>query len=197
MTRNPDLGALIGSRICHDLISPLGAIGNGVELLSMSAPQSPEMTLVLQSVENANARIRFFRIAYGAPAPQQRLGRSDIVTALAAAVGGGRLSLFWQAEGDQPRDEVRIAFLLLQCLESALPHGGEIEIGRRGAGWVVTAASERLRVEPELWDALTTPETLPQLAAAQVQFALLPIALEQAGRSLEIDRAADRVTARF
>ena len=61
-----ELNDLIGSRICHDLISPLGAIGNGVELLTMSGmTEVPEMTLISESVENANARIRFFRIAFG------------------------------------------------------------------------------------------------------------------------------------
>jgi len=52
-----DLTALIGSRICHDLISPLGAIGNGVELLQLSGMgDSPEMALISESVTNANLR---------------------------------------------------------------------------------------------------------------------------------------------
>ena len=66
-TLREDLTALVGSRICHDLISPLGAIGNGLELLQLSGlPQGPEWALIAESVENASARIRFFRIAYGA-----------------------------------------------------------------------------------------------------------------------------------
>ena len=52
-----DLNSLIGSRICHDLISPLGAIGNGLELLSMSGfDGAPEIALIAESVENANSR---------------------------------------------------------------------------------------------------------------------------------------------
>jgi histidine phosphotransferase ChpT len=74
-----DLTSLIGSRICHDLISPLGAIGNGVELLAMSgtAP-GPEMDLISQSVENANARIRFFRVAFGAARGGQPRGPRSV-----------------------------------------------------------------------------------------------------------------------
>ena len=61
-----DLSALIGSRICHDLINPLGAIANGVELIALTvAEQTPEMLLFAESVEAANARIEFFRLAYG------------------------------------------------------------------------------------------------------------------------------------
>ena len=57
--RNLNLSALIGSRICHDLISPIGAINNGLELLGMTTRQAgPEMALISESVENAAARIR-------------------------------------------------------------------------------------------------------------------------------------------
>ena len=70
-----EIAALIASRICHDLISPIGAIGNGMELMALSSGQeqsSPELDLISQSVENANARIRFFRIAYGSPTDRLR-----------------------------------------------------------------------------------------------------------------------------
>ena len=63
---NVNLAALIGSRICHDLISPIGAINNGLELLDMNGGvQGAEMELISGSVGNAGARIRFFRIAFG------------------------------------------------------------------------------------------------------------------------------------
>lgn len=66
----PNINALIGSRICHDLINPLGAIGNGIELLSLSGmAASPEMTLVQDSVNNATARVKFLRLAFGDATP--------------------------------------------------------------------------------------------------------------------------------
>ncbi len=72
MPHKPDLAALVGSRICHDLISPIGAIGNGVELVLLDAAVGgPEVTLIADSVSHANARIRFFRIAFGATGADQ------------------------------------------------------------------------------------------------------------------------------
>ena len=72
MQDKPDLAALIASRICHDLISPIGAIGNGVELLAMEpGGPRPEMALISESVANANARIRFFRICFGQASSDQ------------------------------------------------------------------------------------------------------------------------------
>ena len=88
------LNDLIGSRICHDLISPLGAISNGIELLTMSgAAGSPEMTLIGESIENANARIRFFRVAFGAAAPGSLLGNSEIRSIMADMYRGSRTSV--------------------------------------------------------------------------------------------------------
>lgn len=57
-----NLAALIGSRICHDLISPIGAINNGLELLGMSGNrmEGPEIDLIGQSVQNASARASAF-----------------------------------------------------------------------------------------------------------------------------------------
>ncbi len=83
-----DLATLIGSRICHDLISPIGAIGNGVELLAMTGSAgdvSPELDLISQSVENANARIRYFRISFGATSSSQIMGRQEVLSVLSAS----------------------------------------------------------------------------------------------------------------
>lgn len=198
MKARSDLTALVGSRICHDLVSPLGAIGNGVELLGLSGlGESPEMALIAESVENANARLRFFRIAYGAASPDQRIGRAEITSTLSAAARGGRLSYFWAAEGDQRRDEVRVVFLLLQCMESALPHGGDIHVAREGEAWTVTGESPRLRIDADLWDSLLNPRLRIDVTPAQVQFALLPEVMALLGRKLTLHLAPERVVVRF
>ena len=92
MTNSPsDLNDLIGSRICHDLISPLGAISNGLELLAMSQDMSgPEVSLISESVDNANARIRFFRIAFGSSSPGQMTGANEIASILRDMSSGCR-----------------------------------------------------------------------------------------------------------
>ena len=94
MTDN--IAALIGSRICHDLISPIGAIGNGVEILTMSASvgSSPELDLIADSVHHTNARIRFFRIAYGAASMDNVIGRQEVISVLPETAQGGRFTYF-------------------------------------------------------------------------------------------------------
>ena len=198
MTRRPDLTALVGSRICHDLISPLGAIGNGVELMSLSGvAQTPEMALIEESVQNANARIRFFRVAYGGAAADQSLSRAEITATLLAAARGGRISYLWDVPGDQPRVDVRIVFLLLQCFESAMPMGGDIKVSRSGETWHLVGEGDRFRIEQELWDSLTNPRTRVSITPSKVQFALLPEVLSEAGRKLSISLTGTEIRAVF
>lgn len=186
MTDRPDLAALIASRICHDLISPIGAIGNGVELLAMDAgTQRPEIALIAESVANANARIRFFRISFGAASTDQRIARAEVMSILTDLTRGGRISYAWTSAADLSRREVRLAFLLLQCLETALAYGGKVTVTREDTSWTILAEAPRLRVDPALWDALTIPESAPPIGAGQVHFALVPDELARQGRRLE------------
>lgn len=148
MSQSSDLAALIGSRICHDLISPIGAIGNGLELLTMGgAPASPEMALIAESVANANARIRFFRVAFGAGSDGQNQSGAEAAQILADMTQGGRLKVEWLA-GDMPRSSAKLAFLLVLCLETAMPYGGIVTVEADGS---IRATAQRFKDIPELW----------------------------------------------
>ena len=195
--RKGDLAALIGSRICHDLVGPLGAIGNGVELLALGGGRGEEMDLIAEAVASAHARLRFFRIAYGAADAGQVIPRAEVIQTLAAVSRGGRVSFLWAVDGDCPRDEVRAVFLALQCLETALPHGGEVQIRLIGADWVVTGESPRLQVDDGLWSLAEAGHRRPTLTPAQVQFVLLPEMLATLGRKLTLSRLDGRLVMRF
>lgn len=182
-----DLTALIGSRICHDLISPLGAIGNGVELLQLSGlGDSPEMALIAESVTNANLRIRFFRVAFGAAAEGQALSGREIQAVLAPGVDGRKIKIDWQPTGDLPRTEVKLAFLALQCFESAMPWGGALKVIRNDGRWQMSAHADRLNIDPDLWGLLSTVNPDLDVPPAQVHFALLRPELLRQGRSATI-----------
>ena len=171
------LAALIGSRICHDLINPIGAISNGLELVGMggAAPDGPEMSLIQQSCDNATARIRFFRVAFGSagdvrpfPAPQARRTLIDHYT-------GMRVVPDWRIGTDLRRDVTQLAYLCVLCLETALPQGGRIVVETCQTDLVVTAEAASLRSDGGLWEMLTTGGPVPvcDLRPADVQFALL------------------------
>lgn len=192
-----DLAAIMASRICHDLVSPLGAIANGIELLLLSGTErSPEMDLISESVESANARMRFFRLAFGA-ASAQSIGRAEITSTLQGIQKGSRLSFDWTPPGDHPRGEVKAVFLLLQCLESAMPLGGQIRVTRDGSAWELAARGPRIRIDQQAWDAIGPGRTVPPDKAALVQFALLPAVVDALGRRLEVEFGPESITVRF
>jgi histidine phosphotransferase ChpT len=198
MQDKPDLAALIASRICHDLISPIGAIGNGVELLAMDASaQRPEMALIAESVANANARIRFFRISFGAASTDQRIARSEVMSVLTDLTRGGRISYAWTSVADLPRREVRLVFLLLQCVETALAYGGKVTVAREDTGWTILAEATRLKIDAALWEVLTEPRAPSEIGANQVHFALVPEELARQGRRLVTDIGETSIRLRF
>ncbi|WP_374647220.1 histidine phosphotransferase family protein [Tabrizicola sp.] len=188
MTDRPDLAALIASRICHDLISPIGAIGNGVELLTMEpGGQRPEIALISESVANANARIRFFRISFGAASGGQRIARSEVLSVLTDLTRGGRVSYAWTSASDLSRREVRLVFLLLQCLESALPFGGKVQVDQGDSGWTILAEAARLKLDPALWQALDRPAAPDGIGANHVHFALVADEVARQNRRLAVE----------
>lgn len=193
-----ELSALIGSRICHDLISPIGAIGNGLELLQMGLPPSPELCLIAESVENANARVRFFRVAFGKAGEGQSVTLQEINTVLRDISKGARITVEYQSDIAPDRPSLRAAFLAVMCLENAMPLGGEITIHHDGSNWSLTGRGRRIQLDEAIWPLLqATPVTPLEVSAGQVQFALLPGLLTQLGRTAEVTHDDTSATVRF
>ena len=198
MTQNTvDLATLIGSRICHDLISPIGAIDNGLELLNMSGSvEGPELELIQQSVGSASARIRFFRIAFGA-AGDQMVGPSEITSILRDLYDSSRLELDWTPADPQPRSSVRLAFLGVLCLETAMPYGGRAEVSEKEGAWVLEGTADKINMDLDLWDHLAAETAQHPLQPSQVEFALLPLFAKKLGRKIVSYADEARVTISF
>ncbi|WP_324754508.1 histidine phosphotransferase family protein [Roseovarius sp. Pro17] len=185
---NRNLSALIGSRICHDLISPVGAISNGLELMGLAGvPDGPEMALVADSAAHANARLRFFRVAFGLSSDGQSMSEREIRSVL-GDVYTAKVVCDWQVDGPLPRKMAQAAFLALLCGEQAAPFGGTVRIEGSADGLRISVTADRLEPRAEHWAWLTEPEAgdLDDLPASQVQFALLPSLLAEIGRRAEV-----------
>lgn len=198
MTDSPDTAALVGlvgSRIAHDLASPIGAIANGVELLGLTGfDDSPELALIASSVENASARIKLFRIAFGAASAGQTVSQAEINALTAPANGERKLEIDWRIAGDIARTDAKLAFLGLMCLETAMPWGGRAAVSRDGGHLRITGQADRLNLDPDLWDRLSdSTMTRTGIAAAQVHFLLLPAEAAAQARALQITRNEDAI----
>lgn len=187
-----DLAALVGSRLCHDVVSPLGAIGNGVELLEMSPDypgiaETPEMQLIAEAVTAARLRIAAYRVAFGAATGDQRVSPSELRRLAEGLTGQGRLKIEIAAEGDLSRAETRLVLLALMCLETALSWGGRILVVRAAGGWRIVAECERNRQDPALWAWLDRSEPPRTPSPSEVQFALLAEAASGRPLTAELD----------
>jgi histidine phosphotransferase ChpT len=171
------LAELISSRLCHDLVNPLGAIGNSVELIDMTGSvRGPEMALIRDAVRDAQARLRYLRIAFGGAAATQTLSAREAKTTAQAPWQGGRFQLSWGIAGDLPRRQVKIAYLMLLCAETALPMGGAVTLVQDGAGHLrLDAKAPRVVVDPGLWSVLHFGMKAAErpLRPAEAQFAAL------------------------
>lgn len=181
------LAALVGSRICHDLISPIGAINNGLELLAMSSDRSgPEMGLINESVGNASARIRFFRTAFGA-AGDQMVGHAEVSSILRDLYDQSRLDVVWAMDEPVERIKVRLAFLALMCAETALPYGGRVEMRSiEEGGWQLHGSADRVNIDADLWGLLAGTVLRPDLPPSHVQFALFPLVARDSGCKIKL-----------
>lgn len=180
-----DLAALVSARLCHDLISPIGAIGNGLELLELAGHQmSPELLLVSDSLATALAKLRFFRIAFGPADPEAHLPREEAAQ-ICAAMFNGRLNVAWTVPGDLPRPLARLACLAILCLEKSLPMGGTLEVSAPSPDLLALRASGRRVAAPtDLWAHVETGAPIGELRPDAVQFALLSRGLAETGARL-------------
>ncbi len=192
-----NLAELIGSRICHDLISPVGAITNGLELLEMvGSMQGPEMELISGSVSSAAAKIRFFRVAFGG-ASEQPLGKAEVNGLLGDIERASRVKVHWNVTQPMPRNQVKLAFLALLCCESAMPMGGTVEIRNNGDAWTITGSADKLSIDPAMWQGLPSGTFADGVKPSHVQFAPMPETAKAMGRRVSAETATTRVMIRF
>lgn len=181
-TDQSTLAAMISSRICHDLISPIGAISNGLELVAMSEPASsgPEMELIQQSCDNATARIRFFRIAFGSASSVHTVSANDARLILEQNYLRTRIGVTWDVMVDLPRNVVQLAYLAVLCLEKALPQGGDITVTHNDGRVTVRAVGDVSRRDNHPWALLTSNAGFERtsLEPANVQFGLMSVLYE-------------------
>lgn len=126
----PDLAALLCSRVCHDIISPVGAINNGLELLDEGGADEDAMNLIRTSARNASARLQFARIAFGAAGSAGMLidtGDAEAVTA--AFVKNEKPDLVWQGRRALlPKNKVKLLLNLVLISIGTIPRGGKIAV---------------------------------------------------------------------
>jgi histidine phosphotransferase ChpT len=142
-----DLAALLCSRICHDVISPVGAIVNGLEVLEGEEDaemRSVAMDLIKKSAVSASARLQFCRLAFGAAGSLgATVDTGDAENVARGLIGNERTTLRWNAPRRlAPKNAVKLLLNLCLIAAGAAPRGGTIEVGLDGEGEGMTMRVE-------------------------------------------------------
>lgn len=148
-----DLAALLASRICHDLISPVGAINNAMELYDEGGAEEDALQLIRMSAANASARLQFARLAFGASGSAgSEIDTGDAEAAAQAFMKNEKATLTWQGPRLLlPKNQVKLMLNLLLIANSSIPRGGEIrfELNPDGNGFSLYVSGKMLRVPPK------------------------------------------------
>jgi histidine phosphotransferase ChpT len=161
-----DLAALLCSRLCHDLISPVGAIVNGLEVLEDDNDEETKtfaLDLIKKSARVASARLQFCRLAFGAAGSSGAM--IDLGDAEAVARGfleDDKLRLGWQLPREMlPKNRVKLLLNLLILAAQTIPRGGALTVQPIGAGdtmgFRITAGGLNARI----------PQPLPGLVSGE------------------------------
>lgn len=134
-----DLAALLCSRVCHDVISPVGAIVNGLEVLEDEddpAMKSFALDLIAKSARQASARLQFARLALGAAGSAgAQIDTGDAEKVARGFIEDDRTSLSWSVPRVlAPKNKVKLLLNLLVVATSTIPRGGRIAVEATGEG---------------------------------------------------------------
>ena len=161
-----DLASLLCSRLCHDLMSPVGALNNGIELLGDETdPDMREkcLELLADSARATANKLKFFRLAFGSGGGfGDEIDTREAQSALEGLFGSERrIELGWVVEDDKlPKGAIRLLLNLAMLAGDALVRGGQLDVGaeRRDSEieLAVRAEGPRILLDPSLRETLAT-----------------------------------------
>jgi histidine phosphotransferase ChpT len=160
-----DLASLLCSRLCHDLLSPVGAMNNGLELLADETDPEMQkrcMDLLAQSAKAAADKLKFFRLAFGAAGGfGTAVDPSDARSVIEPLVtGSGRTTLDWAVPQEMfPKRAVKIMLNLAFIANEALVRGGTLSIAAENRGSeqeiVISASGPKIVIDEQVKLALS------------------------------------------
>jgi histidine phosphotransferase ChpT len=172
-----ELAALLCSRVCHDLISPVGAIVNGLEVLDDNPkPEDREfaLDLIRKSAKTASARLQFCRLAFGAAGSSgAQIDLGDAQTMARGHLEDGKTSITWNLPRVLlPKNRVKLLLNMMVIAQQTIPRGGVLSVDPVGEGdtmgFRVTASGLNARMPQNIADLLSADST-PAVDAHAVQ----------------------------
>ncbi len=196
-----ELATQIVAKLCHDFISPAGAMTSALDL--MTDPDSADMhadalDMMQQSAAKLVALVRYARVAYGAATSNQNFSAAELQSTVTDLLSGGRATIDWQVpDGDYAKPHARILVNLAYVAVGALPTGGTATISARpeGGALILSTVSEgsRARLKPEAIEGLSGAELSDGLPGQWIQPHWLWLSVRGQGGTLKVTTDEGRV----
>lgn len=196
-----ELASYIAAKLCHDFVSPAGAISSGLDLLndpSAADMRDDALGLITQSASKLLALVYFCRVAFGAATTSERFTGDELKALVQGMIDGGRATMDWRvSETDFDKPSARALLNLAYLTAGALPSGGEAVITshRDGDALVLTGLAEgaRARLKPEALVGLSGERLKEGLAGQWIQPYWLWLTAHEAGGRLNVIAEEGRV----
>jgi len=173
-----DLAALLCSRVCHDLISPVGAIVNGLEVLAEAKDEETKtfaLDLIRKSASTGSAKLQFCRIAFGAAGSAgAQIDLGDAQTIARGFLEDDKTKLTWNLPRVlSPKNRVKLLLNMLLIAGQAIPRGGSLTVDPIGSGdsmgFKVSATGTNAKVPPAVPGLLNAETGVEALDAHRIQ----------------------------
>jgi histidine phosphotransferase ChpT len=198
-----DFASLLCSRLCHDLLSPVGALNNGLELLADE--HDPEMRarcleLLSESAKASANKLKFFRLAFGAAGGfGETVDAREARAAIEGLFGDGhRVKLGWLVEdATLPKPAIKVLLNLALIAGDALVRGGQLDVGAESVDGqieiVVRAAGPRIVLDGEMRAALTGTQGDAVITPRAVAAYLVHALVAEGGGGVQVSDPGDAV----
>lgn len=187
---------LMASKLCHDLISPVSAINNGVELIEDigGSVVDEAMKLIGDSAGQAARRLKLFRVAYGRAGSEEGMGLRDVRQIAEQSLSAGKAALSWPDSLafetlSAKRGFLKVLLNMLVLSEEILAYGGKIEVGDLGASCAVTVSGRAAQLTPQIEDALMGRAKVEDLTPRSIQAYVCGMFAQYFGIALDCDQS--------
>ena len=195
-----DLAAMLCSRVCHDVISPVGAIVNGLEVLEDESDPSMRdvaIDLIKRSASGASARLQFCRLAFGAAGSVgAAIDTGDAESVARGLLETEKTSLAWRATRQfLPKNKVKLLLNLCQIAGLTIPRGGVIEVEvmgeGEGAALRVAAKGANARLQAGFADLLCGRPSGAKVDAHSIQPYYAGLVARECNMAVEVEQGPD------
>lgn len=193
---------LLASRICHDLISPVSAVNNGVEFLQETGMDggADAVELIAYSAHQASARLQAFRLAYGAGGRDPNIKPEDVHRTFGELLGkDSRTAQDWDPHAnlgyeERPLGYCKVLMGALMLVLENLPRGGVIQVASSGTNKTqITGEGQDAAVRPNMAEALARTLPTADLDPRLVHAYALSMIADQYGFSMDMTSEAGKV----